>query len=94
MAQKAVQVITGMSAQVPGLTQEILFNPELDTSAVLVPGLAVLIIVFVGTLVTSMSVVREREAGTLEQLAVMPSAATSSQEDRSYFSSRPSSTPR
>jgi len=72
MAQKAVQVITGMSAQVPGLTQEILFNPELDTSAVLVPGLAGLIIVFVGTLVTSMSVVREREAGTLEQLAVMP----------------------
>jgi ABC-2 type transport system permease protein len=72
MARTAVQVVTAMSAQVPGLTQEVLFNPELDTSAVLVPGLAGLIIVFVGTLVTSMSVVREREAGTLEQLAVMP----------------------
>lgn len=72
MARTAVQVVTEMSAQVPGLTQEVLFNPDLDTSAVLVPGLAGLIIVFVGTLVTSMSVVREREAGTLEQLAVMP----------------------
>jgi ABC-2 type transport system permease protein len=72
MARAAVQVATAMSAQVPGLTHEVLFNPELDTSAVLVPGLAGLIIVFVGTLVTSMSVVREREAGTLEQLAVMP----------------------
>lgn len=72
MAQAAVQVTTAMEAQVPGLTSEVLFNPDLDTSAVLVPGLAGLIIVFVGTLVTSMSVVREREAGTMEQLAVMP----------------------
>lgn len=72
MAQAAVQVITAASDRVPGLSHEVLFNPELDTSAVLIPGLAGLIIVFVGTLVTSMSVVREREAGTLEQLAVMP----------------------
>lgn len=70
MARAAVQLLG--SAQVPGLEYEVLFNPELDTSAVLVPGLAGLIIVFVGTLVTSMSVVRERETGTLEQLAVMP----------------------
>lgn len=72
MAQTAVQVTTSMMTEVPNLTQEILFNPDLDTSAVLVPGLAGLIIVFVGTLVTSMSVVKERESGTFEQLAVMP----------------------
>ena len=72
MAQAALQATTAMQSQVPGLTVEVLFNPDLDTSAVLVPGLAGLIIVFVGTLVTSMSVVREREAGTMEQLAVMP----------------------
>jgi ABC-2 type transport system permease protein len=72
MAQTAVQVTNAMMSQVPNLNQEILFNPDLDTSAVLVPGLAGLIIVFVGTLVTSMSVVKEREAGTIEQLAVMP----------------------
>ena len=72
MAQAAVRVITAAQSQVPGLSYEVLFNPELDTSAVLVPGLAGLIIVFVGTLVTSMSVVKEREAGTLEQLSVMP----------------------
>ncbi len=72
MARAAVQVVTAVESQIPGLSHEVLFNPALDTSAVLVPGLAGLIIVFVGTLVTSMSVVREREAGTLEQLAVMP----------------------
>jgi ABC-2 type transport system permease protein len=72
MAQAAVRVVSAASDQVPGLSYEVLYNPDLDTSAVLVPGLAGLIIVFVGTLVTSMSVVREHEAGTLEQLAVMP----------------------
>jgi ABC-2 type transport system permease protein len=50
----------------------ILFNPSLTTSWVMVPGLAGLILVFVGTLITSLGVVRERQAGTLEQLAVMP----------------------
>lgn len=72
MAQAAVRVVTAAQEQIPALSYEVLFNPELDTSAVLIPGLAGLIIVFVGTLVTSMSVVREQEAGTLEQLAVMP----------------------
>jgi ABC-2 type transport system permease protein len=52
--------------------QQILYNPRLTTSWVMVPGLAGLILVFVGTLITSLGVVRERQAGTLEQLAVMP----------------------
>lgn len=72
MAQAALGVISAASGEVPGLSHEVLFNPDLGTSAVLVPGLAGLIVLFVGTLVTSMSVVREREAGTFEQLAVMP----------------------
>jgi ABC-2 type transport system permease protein len=50
----------------------ILYNPGLSTSWVMVPGLAGLILVFIGTLITSLGVVRERQAGTLEQLAVMP----------------------
>jgi len=56
----------------PSLKVHILFNPTLKTSWVMVPGLAGLILVFVGTLITSLGVVRERQAGTLEQLAVMP----------------------
>ena len=50
----------------------ILYNPNLITSWVMVPGLAGLILVFIGTLITSLGVVRERQSGTLEQLAVMP----------------------
>ncbi|MGH8928701.1 MAG: ABC transporter permease [Acidimicrobiia bacterium] len=71
-ARAAVQALTGAARQGAPITIEILFNPELDTSAVLVPGLAGLILIFIGSLVTSLGVVRERQAGTLEQLAVMP----------------------
>ena len=57
-----------------GLTAnvEVLFNEDLETSAIMVPGLAAMILLFVGTVITSLGVVRERQAGTLEQLAVMP----------------------
>lgn len=48
------------------------FNPDLTTSWVMVPGLIGLILTFIGTVITSIGLVREREAGTLEQLAVMP----------------------
>jgi ABC-2 type transport system permease protein len=50
----------------------ILYNPRLTTSYVMIPGLAGVVLVFVGTIITSLGVVRERQSGTLEQLAVMP----------------------
>ena len=61
---------------VPALDPEelvtVLFNPDLRTSWVMVPGLIGLILLFIGVLITSIGLVRERETGTLEQLAVMP----------------------
>jgi len=60
-------------AHVPsGVQPQVLFNPDLSTSAMMVPALIGLILLFVGTVITSLGVVREREHGTLEQLAVMP----------------------
>jgi len=50
----------------------VLYNPDLKTSWVMVPAIIGLILTFIGTIVTSIGMVREREAGTLEQLAVMP----------------------
>jgi ABC-2 type transport system permease protein len=50
----------------------VLYNPDLGTSAIMIPGLAGVVLVFVGTIITSLGVVRERQSGTLEQLAVMP----------------------
>ena len=50
----------------------ILFNPELRTAVIMIPGLCGIILVFVGTIATALGVVRERQNGTMEQLAVMP----------------------
>jgi ABC-2 type transport system permease protein len=68
-AQSAVSVLNRAGNQV---TIEILYNPDLKTSWVMVPAIIGLILTFIGTIITSIGLVREREAGTLEQLAVMP----------------------
>ena len=44
----------------------IFFNPDLNTSFVMIPGLIGLIITLIGTMITSIGLVREREQGTLE----------------------------
>jgi ABC-2 type transport system permease protein len=68
-AQAAVSAFNRLGDQVE---VEVLFNPDLQTSWVMVPGIVGLILMFVGTVVTSIGLVKERERGTLEQLAVMP----------------------
>jgi ABC-2 type transport system permease protein len=50
----------------------VLYNPQLATKDIMIPGLCGVVLVFIGTIITSLGVVRERESGTLEQLAVMP----------------------
>ncbi|MDD4003999.1 MAG: ABC transporter permease [Elusimicrobiaceae bacterium] len=49
-----------------------LFNPELDTSWFVVPGLAVLIIGLLCTLLTALTVAREWENGSMELLLSTP----------------------
>lgn len=62
--------------QLPKITVSTLFNPDLKTSWVMIPAIIGLILTFIGTIITSIGLVREREAGTLEQLAVMPLRAS------------------
>jgi ABC-2 type transport system permease protein len=63
----------GQPAAAPVLPQvTVLYNPGLTTADVMVPGLAGVVLAFIGTIITSLGVVRERQTGTMEQLAVMP----------------------
>lgn len=48
------------------------YNPGLDYRAYMVPGILVVLVTMVGTLLTAMNIVREKEAGTLDQLNVTP----------------------
>lgn len=51
------------------------YNPELKSSLFLIAGLIVFILMITGTISTALSVVRERERGTMEQLLVSPLSA-------------------
>lgn len=50
----------------------VLFNPLLKSTWYMVPGIAVILVTMVTALLTGFSIVREKEAGTLEQLMVTP----------------------
>jgi len=51
-----------------------LFNPRLESSVVLVPGLMVLVLVIVAVMLTALTVAREYERGSMEQLFATPVA--------------------
>ena len=48
------------------------YNQELDYKQYMVPGILVQLLTLVGTLLTAMNIVREKEIGTLDQLNVTP----------------------
>ncbi|NBF40370.1 MAG: ABC transporter permease [Spirochaetes bacterium] len=48
------------------------FNPELESNQYLIPGLVAFILVVTAVISTALSVVREKELGTLEQIAASP----------------------
>ena len=58
----------------PGIAYEprVWYNPELESTQFLVPGLIGFLLMLTAVLATAMSVVREKERGTMEQLRVAP----------------------
>src|SRR5690606_28830863 len=51
---------------------DVLYNPDLQSAYVMIPGLIGLVLLFITTLMTALGLVREKEQGTLEQLLVSP----------------------
>jgi ABC-2 type transport system permease protein len=52
------------------------YNAELEYRDYMVPGILVALVTIIGTLMTAMNIVREKEAGTLDQLNVTPVTRT------------------
>ena len=48
------------------------FNPKMNYKYFIVPGILALLVTLVGFLLTSLNIVKEKEAGTIEQLNVTP----------------------
>jgi ABC-2 type transport system permease protein len=64
----------GASAPEPALGVQpiVLFNPDGRTANFIIPGLIAILLQIVAIVLTAISIVREREKGTLEQLLVTP----------------------
>lgn len=60
------------SKQIITTEVKMLFNPELKSSNMFVPGLVTLILMLISALMTSISITREKETGSMEVLLVSP----------------------
>jgi ABC-2 type transport system permease protein len=54
------------------INSNILFNPDMKSTYFFVPGLIALLLIMLSALLTSISITREKETGTLEQILVSP----------------------
>lgn len=68
------ETIGAKAAPAPVLSVQpiVLFNPDGRTANFIIPGLIAILLQIIATVLTAVSIVREREKGTLEQLLVTP----------------------
>jgi ABC-2 type transport system permease protein len=74
VAEYSSTVALGGSAAIPRVTLEprIWYNPQLRSTLFLVPGLIAFIAMVTAVVSTALSVVREKERGTMEQIRMSP----------------------
>ncbi|MFO0616093.1 MAG: ABC transporter permease [Polyangiaceae bacterium] len=75
-ADENIRIASGLAggAPKPSLSVQpiVLFNPDGRTANFIIPGLVAILLQIVAMVLTAVSIVREREKGTLEQLFVTP----------------------
>lgn len=70
---KEYLAVTGKKTYVPiNLEPRFWFNPELESARFLIPGLMGMILIITAVISISLSIVREKERGTIEQINVSP----------------------
>ncbi|MGI6223393.1 MAG: ABC transporter permease [Prevotella sp.] len=76
-AQKALQFMPTAIASMnqlpsPSVSTKLLYNPQMKSSYNFVPGIMGLLLMLICAMMTSISIVREKERGTMEVLLVSP----------------------
>jgi ABC-2 type transport system permease protein len=74
MVQQMDAVLRQMRLSIPAVEaeQRIWFNPDLESVQFVVPGIIAIIMMIVGTLLTAVTIVKEKEQGTIEQIVSSP----------------------
>jgi ABC-2 type transport system permease protein len=72
--QQMEAVLRNMNLPVPAVSAEprIWFNPDLESVQFIVPGIIAVIMMIVGTVLTAVTIVKEKEQGTIEQIVSSP----------------------
>ena len=67
-------IMTGKAADYQNISSEesFWFNPEMNYKYYMVPGVLSILVTIVGMFLTSMTIVKEKEVGTIEQINVTP----------------------
>lgn len=60
------------TAQPVRIRTRILYNPDMESAHFVVPGIVALLLIMIGALLTSVTIAREKETGTMEQILVSP----------------------
>ena len=71
-ANYATQILNGVNSSLFTLRSSLLFNPQMQSSYNFVPGIMGIILMLISAMMTSISIVREKERGTMEVLLVSP----------------------
>ena len=66
------EILLGTASQQAMFDTRMLFNPQMKSAYNFVPGIMGLIVILVCAMMTSVSIVREKEVGTMEVLLVSP----------------------
>lgn len=74
MMQQMEAVLRNMNLVIPAVQAEprIWFNPDLESVQFIVPGIIAVIMMIVGTVLTAVTIVKEKEQGTIEQIVSSP----------------------
>ncbi|ABW66620.1 ABC transporter permease [Desulfosudis oleivorans] len=62
----------GGAGQPVQIKTRILYNPDMESAHFVVPGIVALLLIMIGALLTSVTIAREKETGTMEQILVSP----------------------
>jgi ABC-2 type transport system permease protein len=74
MMQQMEAVLRQANLTVPAIQAEprVWFNPNLESVQFVVPGIIAIIMMMVGTVLTAVTIVKEKEQGTIEQIVSSP----------------------
>lgn len=72
LADASVRLSGRARATLVGVAPRIWYNPELRSTLFLVPGLIAYLATITGVVSTALSIVREKESGTIEQIRMAP----------------------